>query len=94
MKNYQTHVRCNNQQKPVSNLVFLHHNYYLLASDKKFITFSSKNFEKQFVPINFAGMSLNGRRRRTRTAMPAPKAGVLPLHYVLCIYWEQIKILS
>ena len=29
--------------------------------------------------------SLHGRRRRIRTAMPAPKAGVLPLHYVLYI---------
>ena len=26
---------------------------------------------------------VGGRRRRIRTAMPAPKAGVLPLHYVL-----------
>lgn len=25
----------------------------------------------------------NGRRCRTRTAIPAPKAGVLPLHYIL-----------
>ena len=24
-----------------------------------------------------------GRRCRTRTAIPAPKAGVLPLHYIL-----------
>lgn len=28
-------------------------------------------------------VSQNGRRCRTRTAIPAPKAGVLPLHYIL-----------
>ena len=27
----------------------------------------------------------NGRRCRTRTAIPAPKAGVLPLHHILCM---------
>lgn len=29
--------------------------------------------------------ALNGRRCRTRTAIPAPKAGVLPLHHILYV---------